>query len=90
MSLKTNATRIIKRSFWQTQIVVRAHVSNIEMSLSLSAMVIVMTFYTCLTVTFVLSHGMPVYAALQGGSIMKGWTNDEKMMIAYCNGALTF
>lgn len=31
-----------------------------------------------------------VYAALQGGSIMKGWTNDEKMMIAYCNGALTF
>lgn len=26
-----------------------------------------------------------VYAALQGGSIMKGWTNDEKMMIASCN-----
>lgn len=26
-----------------------------------------------------------VYAALQGGSIMKGWTNDEKMMIACCN-----
>lgn len=26
-----------------------------------------------------------IYAALQGGSIMKGWTNDEKMMIACCN-----
>ena len=26
-----------------------------------------------------------VYAALQGGSIMEGWTNDEKMMIACCN-----
>lgn len=26
-----------------------------------------------------------VYAALQGGSIMRGWTNDEKVMIAYCN-----
>jgi len=26
-----------------------------------------------------------VYAALQGGSIMKGWTNDEKMMITCCN-----
>lgn len=26
-----------------------------------------------------------VYAALQGGSIMKGWTNDEKMLIACCN-----
>ncbi len=26
-----------------------------------------------------------VYAALQGGSIMKGWTNDEKVMIACCN-----
>ncbi len=26
-----------------------------------------------------------VYAGLQGGSIMKGWTNDEKMMIACCN-----
>ena len=26
-----------------------------------------------------------VYTALQGGSIMKGWTNDEKMMIACCN-----
>lgn len=25
------------------------------------------------------------YTALQGGSIMKGWTNDEKMMIACCN-----
>ncbi|MDR2391732.1 MAG: TIGR04076 family protein [Planctomycetota bacterium] len=26
-----------------------------------------------------------VYAALQGGSIMSGWTKDEKMMIACCN-----
>lgn len=26
-----------------------------------------------------------VYSALQGGSIMDGWTNDEKMMIACCN-----
>ena len=26
-----------------------------------------------------------VYAALQGASIMNGWTNDEKMMIACCN-----
>lgn len=26
-----------------------------------------------------------VYAALQGGSIMKGWTNDERVMIACCN-----
>ena len=26
-----------------------------------------------------------VYTAIQGGSIMKGWTNDEKMMIACCN-----
>ena len=26
-----------------------------------------------------------VYAALQGGSIMEGWTNDEKIMIACCN-----
>lgn len=26
-----------------------------------------------------------VYAALQGGSIMKGWTNDEKMMVTCCN-----
>ena len=26
-----------------------------------------------------------VYAALQGGSIMRGWTNDEKIMIASCN-----
>lgn len=26
-----------------------------------------------------------VYAALQGGSIMKGWTNNEKEMIACCN-----
>ena len=26
-----------------------------------------------------------VYAALQGGAIMKGWTNDDRMMIACCN-----
>ena len=26
-----------------------------------------------------------IYSALQGGSIMGGWTNDEKMMIACCN-----
>ena len=26
-----------------------------------------------------------VYTALQGGAIMKGWTRDEKMMIACCN-----
>ena len=26
-----------------------------------------------------------VYAAIQGGSIIKGWTNDEKMMISCCN-----
>ena len=26
-----------------------------------------------------------VYAALQGGAIMRGWTNDERMMIACCN-----
>lgn len=26
-----------------------------------------------------------VYAALQGGAIMCGWTNDEKVMIACCN-----
>ncbi|WP_204273669.1 TIGR04076 family protein [Draconibacterium mangrovi] len=26
-----------------------------------------------------------VYAALQGGSIMRGWTNDEKMIITCCN-----
>ncbi|MBO4401377.1 MAG: TIGR04076 family protein [Selenomonadaceae bacterium] len=26
-----------------------------------------------------------VYAALQGGSIMRNWTNDEHMMIACCN-----
>lgn len=26
-----------------------------------------------------------VYSALQGGSIMEGWTNDERMMIACCN-----
>lgn len=26
-----------------------------------------------------------IYAALQGGSIMHGWTNDERVMIACCN-----
>lgn len=26
-----------------------------------------------------------VYAAINGGSIMRGWTNDEKVMIACCN-----
>lgn len=26
-----------------------------------------------------------VYTACQGGSIMEGWTNDERMMIACCN-----
>ncbi|MBE6117677.1 MAG: TIGR04076 family protein [Solobacterium sp.] len=26
-----------------------------------------------------------IYTGLQGGSIMNGWTNDEKMMIACCN-----
>ncbi len=26
-----------------------------------------------------------IYAGLQGGSIMNGWTNDEKVMIACCN-----
>ncbi len=26
-----------------------------------------------------------IYAALHGGSIMNGWTNDEKVMIACCN-----
>jgi len=26
-----------------------------------------------------------VYAGLQGGSIMKGWTKDENVMIACCN-----
>jgi TIGR04076 family protein len=26
-----------------------------------------------------------VYAALQGGSIMRGWTTDEKVMITCCN-----
>lgn len=26
-----------------------------------------------------------VYAALQGGSIMRGWTNSENMMITCCN-----
>lgn len=26
-----------------------------------------------------------IYTALQGGSIMHGWTNDDRMMIACCN-----
>ena len=26
-----------------------------------------------------------IYTALQDGSIMEGWTKDEKVMIAYCN-----
>lgn len=26
-----------------------------------------------------------IYAALQGGSIMRGWMNDERIMIACCN-----
>lgn len=26
-----------------------------------------------------------VYTALQGGAIMKGWTNDDRMMTACCN-----
>lgn len=26
-----------------------------------------------------------IYAALQGGAIMRKWTNDDRMMIAYCN-----
>lgn len=26
-----------------------------------------------------------IYTALQGGSIMQGWTNDERMMISCCN-----
>ena len=26
-----------------------------------------------------------VYTALQGGAIMKGWTNDDRVMIACCN-----
>ena len=26
-----------------------------------------------------------IYSAINGGSIMRGWTNDEKMMIACCN-----
>lgn len=29
-----------------------------------------------------------VYAALQGGSIMRGWTNDEKLMISCCNDGI--
>lgn len=26
-----------------------------------------------------------IYSGLQGGSIMRGWTNDDRMMIACCN-----
>lgn len=26
-----------------------------------------------------------IYTALQGGSIMHGWTNDDRVMIACCN-----
>ena len=26
-----------------------------------------------------------IYSALQGGAIMHGWTNDDKVMIACCN-----
>lgn len=26
-----------------------------------------------------------IYSALQGGSIMRGWTNDDRMMISCCN-----
>lgn len=26
-----------------------------------------------------------IYTALQGGAIMRGWTNDERIMIACCN-----
>lgn len=26
-----------------------------------------------------------IYTALQGSSIMHGWTNDDRMMIACCN-----
>ena len=26
-----------------------------------------------------------IYTALEGGSIMEGWTNDEKVMITCCN-----
>ena len=29
-----------------------------------------------------------IYTALQGGSIMRGWTKDERMMIACCNDGL--
>jgi uncharacterized repeat protein (TIGR04076 family) len=29
--------------------------------------------------------GRYVYAALQDGSIMRGWANDERVMIACCN-----
>jgi len=28
-----------------------------------------------------------VYATLQGGSIMNGWTNNQKIMITCCNDA---
>lgn len=29
--------------------------------------------------------GRYIYTALQGGAIMKGWTNDNRLMIACCN-----
>jgi uncharacterized repeat protein (TIGR04076 family) len=29
-----------------------------------------------------------VYAALKGGAVMKGWTHDEKVMIACCNSGI--
>jgi len=29
--------------------------------------------------------GRYVYSALQGGSMMRGWTNDEKEMVTCCN-----
>lgn len=29
-----------------------------------------------------------VYAALQGGTVMKNWTHDEKVMIACCNDGI--
>jgi uncharacterized repeat protein (TIGR04076 family) len=29
-----------------------------------------------------------VYSALQGGAVMKGWTHDEKVMIACCNSGI--
>jgi hypothetical protein len=36
----------------------------------------------------VLGANYNVYAALQGGSIMKGWTNSENMMITCCNDGI--